>query len=166
MTYEEKRQLYEKIMSRISVNVKRMLNEKYGSAHNNSNIFTGEIKDVIYNVLDSIRDKSYLNWEKINVYEDEVLYNKIFWLNNTDWMEGVQMCIWPGCDRFNNKKAKASYFDGQIEDSGKMTAVINLFNVIPGKCDDMYYDYFIHEFKHAYFDYTKMKSSNRKQSQI
>lgn len=157
MTYKERKQLYESIIREVSVELKRLLDEKYGSAYDNPDIYTDEIKKVILNVMDSIRDSSYLNWEEIELDGNHTLYAKIFWLKNTKWMEGVQICLWPEESIFD-KNAKASYHDGQLEESGKMTAIINLFNVKPGHCEDIYYDYFIHEFKHAYFDYTKMKS--------
>ena len=161
MTHNEKKRLYESIMQDVSVRLKNILNEKYGSAHDNPDIFTDEIKRVIRDVMDAIRDGSYLKWDVIKIEEGRILYAKIFWLTETKWMEGVQICLWPDKDVMSGG-AKASYGDGELEESGKMTAVINMFNVKPGHCEEIYYDWLIHEFKHAYFDYTKMKSGRVK----
>ena len=109
----------------------------------------------------AIRDGSYLKWDEIKIEGGHILYSKIFWLKETKWMEGVQICLWPGKD-IRGRGAKASYTDGQLEESGKMTAIVNMFNIKPGHCENIYYDRFIHEFKHAYFDYTKMKSGKVK----
>ena len=147
-------------MQEVSVRLNSILNE-YGSAHDNPDIFTDEIKKVIRDAMDAIRDGSYLKWDEFKI-KGHVLYAKIFWLKETKWMEGVQICLWPGKDIFGSGIAKAAYTYGQLEESGKMSAVVSMFNVKPGHCEDICYDIFIHEFKHAYFDYTKLKSGKVK----
>ena len=111
MTYNEKKRLYEGIIEEVSIRLKSILNEKYGSAHDNSDIFTDEIKKVIIDVMNAIRDGSYLKWDKIKIEEGHILYARIFWLKETKWMEGVQICLWPGKDIMSGG-AKASYSDG------------------------------------------------------
>ena len=81
----------------------------------------------------AIRDGSYLKWDEIKIEGGHILYSKIFWLKETKWMEGVQICLWPGKD-IRGRGAKASYTDGQLEESGKMTAIVNMFNIKLADC--------------------------------
>lgn len=131
--------------------------EKYGSALDNPDVFSKELLSVMDEVLDSIKDMSYLKWEEFKNLPFGDAFGKIFWLNKTKWCKGLQFLLY---ETENPRKYLGRCFDVQFESDGKVNGVIELYNILKTSRESLI-DIMIHELKHAYFEFYHPKGGKR-----
>jgi hypothetical protein len=137
----------------------RALDEKFGSALDNPEIFTPEVIDVINDVVRTVDDDAFDDWEPMMLFGGDCL-SKVYKIKETSWTSAIQFVAFAGPHPFPAyKKVRGLCSFVDVKDSGKVEPSILLFNT-ESTSGDEYFEIIIHELKHAYYKFRHPNTKN------